>query len=145
MPPLMRPASILIAVASVLFGGLALCLDLAVAFRDAPKSVFSRDFLAQRSTVTRTVPAGESLLHISAEPETWNSRLWQRSLFPRNPTIIVQPPFGSREIRALQNKYAARHAISAGNPPFDPGYRWRVTFAPPHGQSGEVWFGELMP
>jgi hypothetical protein len=143
-PPI-RAASILAAAAALLNGAGAVRNDLIVAFRDAPRSVFSPEFLAQRDTVTRTVPAGEFLLHISATPETWASRLWQRVLYPRNPTVVVQPPFDRQSIRTIQKKYAARFAISAGTPPFDPGYRWRVTLVPVPGQRDDAWFGELAP
>lgn len=140
-----RTFSILVAAAAVLFGGRALRGDLRVAFRDAPRSAFPPEFLTQRDTVTRILSPGEPLLHISAAPEGWVSRLWQRALYPRNPTIVVQPPFDGPSIRAIRDRHAARFAISAGAPPFDPGYRWKVILVPLPGQVGEVWFGELAP
>jgi hypothetical protein len=141
----LRPASVAIAAAWLVFGVRALRLDIRTAHVYAPKNIFPDVVLAQREIITNAVPPGEFVLHLSAQTENWMSRLWQRLLYPRNPTVVVQPPFGPAEIRNLRSRFGARFAISAGDPPYDPGYRWRIPFEPAPGELGQVWFGELAP
>ena len=91
------------------------------------------------------MPAGTVVLHLSAAPEYWYSRLWQRVLYPRNETIVMQQPLTAERVRELRAKYGARFAISAGNPPWDPGYLWKVELGPLPSVPGVTWFGELGP
>lgn len=140
-----KAAAGLVLAASLWIGVGALDADLRRAFRDAPRSVFAPEFRAQRDRVTQVVPPGESLLYLSETPEVWHSRLWQRALYPRNSVIEVQPPQSPARLRELRKRYGARFAISWGNPPFDPDYRWKVALGTLPGLAGETWFGELAP
>jgi hypothetical protein len=85
------------------------------------------------------------VLHLSAAPEYWYSRLWQRALYPRNDAILVYPPWNQARLQELRRKYGARFAISAGDPPSDPGYLWKIDLGPLPLGPGRDWFGELNP
>lgn len=107
--------------------------------------MYPQEFRAQLRTVEDRIPAGAFVLHLSASPEYWQSRLWQRALYPRNEAIVVQPPWGPELLRQLRAKYRVRYALSAGNPPSDPGYLWSIDLGRLPGHSGGTWFGELTP
>jgi hypothetical protein len=133
-----------VALAAILCGARAIRRSAAYLVQP-PRSVFHPAFRAELETVRRRLPEGAVVLHLSASPEYWFSRLWQRALYPRNETIVVQPPWDAARVRELKAKYHARFAISAGDPPSDPGFLWKMELAPPPLGPGSVWFGELRP
>jgi hypothetical protein len=138
-----RTASILVALAAVVSGALAFRNEIPRATSPA-ESVFSPAFREQLRIVENRVPAGAPVLHISAQPEPWFSRLWQRGLYPRNPIIVIQP-WDYPRLAELRTKYATRFAVSAGKPPLDPGFAWKVDLGAVPGLPGATWFGELAP
>lgn len=141
---LARVFSILVGAAAVVCGTSALRRT-ALVFASPPQTTLSLQFLAQLQTVTQRLPPGEFVLHLSATPEYWYSRLWQRALYPRNDSIVMQPPLSPERLREMRSKYGVRFAISAGDPPLDPGYLWRIDLGRLPSVPGETWFGELGP
>ena len=139
---MLRAFSILVGVAALACGGAALRRE-AIVFWSPPQTPFRPEFRAQVQTVTRRLPAGERVLHLSSSPEFWYSRLWQRALYPRNEVIVIQPPWDRELVREMGSKHGARYVISAGRPPLDPGYLWRIDLGRLPGVSSETWFGEL--
>jgi hypothetical protein len=136
--------SILVGAAALACGARALLREVPV-FSGPPRTPLSPEFRAQIHAVTERLPAGEFVLYLSGSPEYWYSRLWQRALYPRNETILIQPPLGPERLRKMRSKYGARFAIFVGDPPFDPGYLWRIDVGRLPGVPGEMWFGELGP
>jgi hypothetical protein len=138
-----RILSVLVAVASLLCGVRAFRRQMPVLMSPAP-SVFSPEFRAQVRAVEARLPPGAPVLHVCAQQEGWFSRLWQRALYPDHRTIVVQP-WDVPRLGELRAKYSARFVISAGRPPVDPGYLWKVDLGPVPGLPGVTWFGELRP
>jgi hypothetical protein len=136
--------SILVGAAALACGARALRRD-AFVFTGPPRTPFPSEFRRQFRTVTERLPAGAFVLHLSASPESWYSRLWQRALYPRNDSIVMQPPLSPERVQEMRSKYGARFAISAGDPPFDPGYVWRIDLGRLPKVPSETWFGELGP
>jgi hypothetical protein len=141
---LLRGFSILTGAAALLCGAWALHREVwaLTAPRETP---FPPQFRAQLHAVMERLPPGAFVLHLSAAPEHWYSRLWQRALYPRNDTIVMEPPLSLERLVEIRAKYAARFAISAGNPPYDPSYLWKIRLGQLPGVPGESWFGELGP
>jgi hypothetical protein len=134
----------MVALAAVLCGARAIHRG-ASHIQTAARKVFPKEFVTQLQTVQSRIPPNAYVLHLSSAPEYWYSRLWQRALYPRNETIVIQQPLSPQRVRELSVKYSARFAISAGNPPWDPGYLWKVDLGSIPGHPGETWFGELKP
>ena len=141
---LLRAVSILVGVAALFCGGRAIRHDVWI-FAGPPQTPFPPPFREQLHAVTERLPPGAFVMHLSATPEYWYSRLWQRALYPRNESVVMQPPLSPQRLREIRARYGARFAISAGNPPYDPGYLWRVRLGQLPGVPGESWFGELAP
>lgn len=141
---LVRAFSILVGAAALLCGMQAFRRDAAV-FAGPPRAFLSPPFRIQLQKVVQRLPPGEPVFHLSAAPEYWYSRLWQRALYPRNDSIVIQPPLGGDRLRHLRSKYGVRFAISVGDPPVDPGYLWKIDLGPLPGVPGESSFGELAP
>lgn len=108
------------------------------------QTVFSPEMREQLRIVQSKLPAGAAVLYFAAEPEPWYSRLWQRALYPKYRTVVVQP-WDQPRIAELRARYGARFALSAGKPPFDPGYLWKIDLGAVPGLKGVTWFGELNP
>lgn len=134
---------VFVAVAALLCGFRAFRREIP-AIESPSRTVFSPEFREQVRRVTARLPAGASVLHVSSAPEPWFSRLWQRALHPRYRTIVVQP-WDVPRIAEFRAKYGARFAISAGHPPLDPGFLWKVDLGEVPGLAGVTWFGELAP
>ncbi|HWZ86137.1 MAG TPA: hypothetical protein VN032_08050 [Thermoanaerobaculia bacterium] len=141
---LLRLFSILVAASALLCGMVVLRRE-RTALAEPARTAFHPLFRAQLDEVRGRLPAGAELLHLSASPEYWYSRLWQRALYPDNETILMQPPLSLDRVHALRAKYRARFAISAGDPPFDPGFLWKIDLGPLALGPGQNWFGELAP
>jgi hypothetical protein len=138
-----RLFSVLVATAALLCGVNAFVRAFPIAASPA-LSVFSPEFREQVRLVKSRLPAGASVLYVSAQPEGWFSRLWQRALYPDYRTIVVQP-WNFSKLAELRAKYNARFAISAGQPPHDLGFVWKVDLGVVPGLQGVSWFGELAP
>ena len=141
---LLRAFSILAAVAALLCGGRAIG-DQRWRFSGPPRTAYLPEFQTELRTVTERLPGGARLLHLSSAPEYWYSRLWQRALYPRNETIVVQPPLSRERLLDLRQRYGVRSAISAGDPPWDPGFAWSVDLGPLPLVPGHSLFGEIAP
>ena len=141
---LLRAFSVLVGAAALSCGAQALRRHMPL-FDGPPQTPLSPQFRTQLHTVMQRLPPGEFVLYLSASPEYWYSRLCQRTLYPRNETILIQPPLDQERVRAMRTKYRARFVIFVGGPSFDPGYLWRVDVGQFPGVPGEVWFGELRP
>ena len=147
LPPrvlLLRAFSLLVAAASLICGGREIARDW-YRFEGPPHRVLHPQFDAELRTVLRQLPVGARVLHFSAVPEYWYSRLWQRALYPRNDVILVQPPLSRKRFESLRRRYGARYAISYGVPPWDPGFLWKTNLGPLPLVEGDNWFGELAP
>lgn len=138
-----RTLSVLVAAAALLCGARDFRQQIPILKSPAP-SIFSLEFREQLRVVEQRLPTGAPVLHVSAKPEGWFSRLWQRALYPNHQTIVV-PPWDVPRLGELRAKYGARYAISYGKPPIDPGYVWMVDLGPVPGLPGVTWFGELRP
>ena len=138
-----RVLSVLVAGAALLCGARDFRRQLPTLRTSAP-SVFSAEFRRQLQVVETRLPPGAPVLHVSAMPEGWFSRLWQRALYPGHQTIVVQP-WDVPRLGELRAKYGARFVISVGKPPLDPGYLWSVDLGTVPGLPGATRFGELRP
>lgn len=141
---LLRGFSILTGVAALWCGGQELRRQRWV-FANPPETPFPPQFRAQLQAVTDRLPPGAFVLHLSASPEYWYSRLWQRALYPRNETVVIEPPLSPERLLEIRKKYGARFAISAGDPPCDLGYLWKIRLGQLPGVPGESWFGQFAP
>jgi hypothetical protein len=140
----LRLFSILVA-AGALLCGMAVFRREATALARPTRTAFHPLFLTQLREVKGRLPPKTEVLHLSAYPEYWYSRLWQRALYPDNETISIQPPLSLERVHTLRAKYGARFAISAGDPPFDPGFLWKIDLGPLALGPSQTWFGELAP
>jgi hypothetical protein len=141
---LLRVFSVLVGAAALTCGTRAIGEQLS-RFKEPPHRASHPAFDAALARVLERVPEGARLLHLSAEPEYWYSRLWQRALYPRNEVIVVEPPLSAEVVRTLRDRYGVRFAISAGNPPSDPGFLWAVDLGPLPLGSAHNLLGELAP
>jgi len=141
---LARASTLAVALAALLCGARAIRRS-AVQFDHPVRKVLIPEFREQLRRFEERVPAGPVVLHLSSAPEYWYSRLWQRVLYPRNETIVLQQPLTAQRVQELRAKYGARFAISQGNPPWDPGFLWKVDLGPLPGSPGVTWCGELGP
>lgn len=131
--------------------------DLRLAFGSAPMHAIAPELMDQARMLRRRIPRGDSILYLGNQnpPDNWYSRLWQRALYPRRLLILERAPSavkldtaarprlpGLDELRAA---YPIRYAISAGNPPADPGFIAHEELPPVPGFPYAVWFGELAP
>jgi hypothetical protein len=119
--------------------------DLRTAYLYAGPSVFSDVDRRQMSTVREAIPDGATLLLVAKRSGAWHARLWQRGLYPRNQVVVVMEPYDAAAVRAVRDRYAIRHAVLVGPPPFDPGLRWSRDLGPLAGLPDRVSFGELSP
>jgi len=138
-----RAFFLLVALAAILCG-LHAGLGSRAHFERSPGKVFPPELREQLRAVEDRVPPGAFVLYVPAAPEFWYSRLWQRALYPRNEVVVLQPPVARQTLRELRVRYGARFAVSAGDPPTDPGFLWRVDVGRAAG-TGETWVGELRP
>jgi hypothetical protein len=138
-----RVFSVLVAVAALFCGVSAIVKEFPVAASPA-RSVFSPELKAQVRAVKARLPPGASVLYVPARQEAWFSRLWQRALYPDFRTIVVQP-WDKPRLAEVRAKYGARFAISAGTPPEDLGFLWKIDLGVAPGLQGTTWFGELAP
>ncbi len=106
--------------------------------------MFSPSFRKQVAVVRSIVPPGSRLLHVSHEGYIPAS--WQRALYPGNPVRFVFQPrdIEPSSLQEIRKHFGARYAISAGDPPVDPGFLWYRVLEPIPG-TGQTWFGEIAP
>ena len=140
---LLRIFSVFVALAALASGALAL-KHAAGRFTQPPRVALPAPLRERLRTVESRLPPGASVFYVTAVPEYWFSRLWQRALYPDHLTILVEPDVSRRQFEELRARYGARYAISAGQHPLDPGYAWKIDLGDDT-WAGSTWFGELQP
>ncbi|HUF17396.1 MAG TPA: hypothetical protein VMS12_05055 [Thermoanaerobaculia bacterium] len=135
-------AALMIA-AAVACGGFAFARELFVVFTYAHQRQVAPSLHEQVAEIRRIAPIGTRFVWLNQHPEQWFSRLWQRLLYPDPVFIVDHGPGSDSVIAGLKRRHSVRFAFSAGAPPIDPGYVWRIQLKPPPGAPGEFWFGEL--
>lgn len=129
--------------AGLLSGGVQFANDTRVAFLWAHQEQIPPVLDQQLAAIRRVAPEGSRFIWVNRTPEHWFSRIWQRLLYP-DPLFIVEneSDLDTTFVRWV-DEYDIRFVFSAGDPPIDPGFAWRVRMSPPPGAPGEIWFGEL--
>ena len=106
--------------------------------RSAPRHAIPPELAEGVRLIEARVPAGVSIAYLGNQkpPDNWFSRLWQRALYPRRVILFETEPSAVKldtadqpRVQALEASraaYSIRYAISAGNPPRDPGFLSRV-------------------
>jgi len=114
-----------------------------VVLRDAPREMPPREMWRQIATIDRLAP-NEPLFYVMPSLETWDSRMWKRALYPRRVFYVENArEVGAAEYRRLRDKYRIRYALSVGDEPVDPSFRWKIELPPLPGHTARAWFGEL--
>ena len=131
--------------------------DLKLAFGSAPRRAIPPEIEARAGALRGRVPPGESVLYVGSAkpPDNWFSRLWQRAFYPTRLVIFeneksavaldLPSPPRPPSLEELRESYGIRYAISAGNPPADPGFASREEIPRIPGYPYTIWFGELRP
>ena len=144
----LHAAAVLVLGASALNGIPTLAREVRIAFRDAWPSVFPGEFRGRLIAVQAAVPEGAAFLGVCDEEKnpgaSWYARLWQRGLYPRNPVVVVTGDLRPGRLAEIRRRHGLRYAISIGDPPLDPGFRWHRDLGVVAG-SLRMWFGELGP
>ncbi len=154
--PLVAAAAILVAM-SLWTGLRGFATDMRVAFRDAPRRAIPPEIEEQARLLKARLQRGESLIYFGNRkpPDIWYSRLWQRALYPttvliverenRAVTLRGQEPPRMPSLEELRKSFSIPLAISAGNPPDDPGFVSHVALPRTPGYPYDLWLGELRP
>lgn len=131
--------------------------DIRLAFVDAPRHAIPPEILEQARLLKARIPRDAYVLYVGNQtpPDNWFSRLWQRALYPRRVLILEQ---GKRAVtldtkeqlrvkglEELRAEYSVRYALSAGNPPTDPGFLTREELSRIPQYPYVTWFGVLKP
>lgn len=130
---------------AVYFGATSFAREIEMAFQGGRVSVISPQLTDGVLMVKRIAPSGSTIFYISQTPEYWNSKLWQRALYPDVAVILIQTSVevdGPR-LKQLKEKYSVHYALSVGDPPLDPGFRWHHSLPSLPGVGGQTWFGKL--
>jgi hypothetical protein len=120
--------------------------DLTLVFVNAPRSIVPEGHMAQVTIFRNIVPKGSTVFYLMDQPEAWQFGLWQRSLYPDYILLAVTGlaqlnEDGFREIR--RDKHID-FALSAGNPPLNPGFDSPVVL-PAYPNGIPVVLGKLQP
>lgn len=117
--------------------------DVRVVFHDAPLNIVPPAHSWQVKIVKSRVPQGAVLFYIMQDPESWQSRLWERSLFPDNYVIFLDAKqLNGPVYRQLRQEYLVRDAIFAGQAPPLNAFNWTEAL-PSYPGSIPLVFGEL--
>jgi len=92
--------------------------------------------------VRSQMPPDSPLLLVVSEPDAWADGLWQRALYPNPIFLVYKEDLGTPEDHELRRKYGIRFAVSIGNPPLNPAFRWQRPL-PDWTGAGQVAFGEV--
>lgn len=128
--------------AGLLAGTRAFSRVIRIVFRDAPRKVVADERLDRAAFVRSMTPPDAPLFYVMGEPEYWQSRMWQRMLYPRIVFLIDAGDIGSGRINTLKERYKVRFALSAGENPLDPGFLWKRRLPDVPGTI-PLWIGEL--
>lgn len=88
------------------------------------------------------IPDDEPLLFVSDGSSRWIPRTWERALSPEPVAFVLEKDLGRTEV-ILRRRFGIRWAISAGNPPADPGFSGHWQLEPLPGSAAQYWFGRL--
>ncbi|HKF45277.1 MAG TPA: hypothetical protein VKG01_19450 [Thermoanaerobaculia bacterium] len=149
-------AAVLLAALGV--GARGFASDARLAFGSAPSHAIPPEIQSRAAALRARIPPRESVLYVgnANPPDAWFSRLWQRAFYPtrlvifereKSPVVLDLPADLPRppKLEDLRKAYGIRYAISAGNPPLDPGFASREEIPPVPGYPYAIWFGELKP
>jgi hypothetical protein len=145
-PRILQSLAALVLAAAALAAARSLDREFTKAFRDPWPGVFPPSVLGQLQVLRSRLAPGSTVLLVSGPTpaETWNARLFQRGLYPRNVVIVhFAPPPDAAEMGRLRDRYGLRYAISLGAGPADPGFLQHEDLGPLPDAEGRVWFGEL--
>jgi hypothetical protein len=141
--PVLRLVASAVLIAGAAVGAAAFRTEWRAAFRrESPSRIVTPELAARVRYVRGRVPSDAEILYVSSgqAADAWQSRLWQRVLYPVRVVIVEGnqiPPAGPGK--------AARFALTAGGPPPGLEFRWHVAFRPLPGETERLWFGELSP
>ena len=90
------------------------------------------------------IPPDSPVLLVVSEPDAWADGLWSRALYPNPIFLMYKQDLGTQDDHELRRKYEVRFAVSIGDPPLNPGFRWQKP-APGWTGAGKVTFGEVEP
>lgn len=145
--PLLRSAAAVVLAASLVAGGRALYADLTRAFRDAGPSVFDSRVSRQIEAIRRRVPAGSSILLLSASATdgAWYTRLVQRALYRRNDVIVRYVPFSRRDADSLRARWSIHYGVLFATTPDALNFTRYEDLGALPAMPEKVWLGELAP
>ncbi len=98
--------------------------DLTLVFVNAPHSIVPPGHVAQVAIFRKIVPKGSTVFYLTDQPEAWQFGLWQRSLYPDYVLLGVTgvAQLNANEFRKIRLDEHIDFALSAGNPPLNPGF-----------------------
>jgi hypothetical protein len=100
----------------------------------APRRVISEGQQEQIDLINSMVPTGAALLYIGDMRngnDRWQAGFWQRILYPSHAVFAVsRSGVDGSDVRKIRHKYHIFYALSAGTPPADPGFLWKVVLPP---------------
>lgn len=148
---LRRPRPVFVAAAGVLLatslatGVPAIVKEIRIVFRNAPLRMISPELGSVVRSINERMPPQVPLLYFDSKGEYWNSRLWQKAFSPRRVFLLYHDAWGPTwpSADALDRTFSTRWALSAGNPPEDPGFAWHTVLPRIPGSQLETWFGVL--
>jgi len=94
--------------------------------------------------VQSQIPPASPVLLVVSKPDAWADGLWSRALYPNPIFLVYKQDLDTPDHHELRRKYRVRFAVSIGDPPLDPGFRWQKP-APGWTGAGQVAFGEVKP
>jgi hypothetical protein len=117
--------------------------DLVVIFHDAPLHIVPEGHVRQVKVLKRRIPKSGTLFYIMNPSESWQSRLWERSLFPDNHVLFIDAAqLHDPVYNQLRSEKLIRYAISQGETPVNTVFKWSEVL-PQYPGSIPLIFGEL--
>jgi len=138
-------AAIAMVAAALASGVLGYMKEASVDFRWAPQAAFPPEITRVENLVRTNLPEGAPILYVHPDPDPWLPGLWQRALYPRHVYVVQEREGPSPTARAVAKVLGIRYAVSAGEPPRDLGFRWRVPLPRLSGYPVDYVLGELAP
>jgi hypothetical protein len=136
------PAVILLVAAQIAAAAIGLRESAPRIFPERPPLVIPAEQSRDIRFIRGWIPDDEPLLYLSDGSDPWTPRTWERAMSPE-PVVFVVTGNLRRAVSILRRRFRIRWALSAGAPPMDPGFVWRVRFAPLPGTAEQYWFGRL--
>jgi hypothetical protein len=133
--------------ASLLAGVRALARDYDRAFHVAGKSVFPPGVARQVDAIRARVPAGASVLLLSASSTdgSWWARLFQRALYPRNPIVVRYEPLPSAQLARLRREWGLGWGLLLAPDASSLPFADREDLGTLPAMPDRVWLGPLTP